>query len=69
MLTYLETEGDDEYLKETDASFYQVQAQLNICEVEYRDFVVWTENGIYVEQISVQKEFFIETVCNIEIFL
>ena len=26
MLTYLETEGDDEHLKETDAYFYQVQA-------------------------------------------
>ena len=68
MLAYLETEGDDVHLKETDAYFYQVQAQLNICEVEYGDFVAWTENGIYVERISVQQEFFIETVQKIENF-
>ena len=68
MLTYLETEDDDVHLKETDVYFYQVQPQLNICEVEYGDFVVWTENGIYIERISVQKEFFIETVTKIENF-
>ena len=68
MLTYLETEGDNIHLKETDAYFYQVQAQLNICEVEYGDFVVWTENDIFVERISVQKEFFIKTVQKIEEF-
>ena len=42
MLTYLETDGDDVHLKETETYFYQIQAQLNICEVEYGDFVVWT---------------------------
>lgn len=68
MLTYLETEGDNIHLKETDAYFYQVQAQLNICEVEYGDFVVWTENDTFVERISVKKEFFIETVQKIEEF-
>ena len=66
MLTYVETEGDDAHLKETDAYFYQVQAQLNICEVEYGDFVVWTEKGIYVERIFIQKEFFIQAVQKIE---
>lgn len=32
-------------------SIYQVQAQVNICDVEFGDFVVWTEGGIAVEKI------------------
>ena len=68
MLTYLETDGDDVHLKETETYFYQIQAQLNICEVEYGDFVVWTEKGIYVERICVQREFFIEAIGKIEDF-
>ena len=28
------------------AYYYQVQVQLNVCKLEYGDFVLWTENGL-----------------------
>ena len=43
MLKYLECKDGDEtdvHLKETDAYYYQIQAQLNICVVPYGDFVL-----------------------------
>ena len=60
MLKYLECKDGDEtnvHLKETDAYHYQ---QLNICDVPYGDFVVWTEAGIFVERILPQPNFFIK---------
>ena len=71
MLKYLECKDGDEtsvHLKETDAYHYQIQAQLNICDVPYGDFVVWTEAGIFVEQILPQSNFFIKAVADVERF-
>ena len=68
MLKYLECQGDEVHLKETDAYYYQVQAQLNICDVPYADFVVWTEAGIFVERIFPQPNFFIKAVAEMERF-
>ena len=31
--------------------YYQVQAQIFICDVEYCDFIVWTERDIHIERI------------------
>jgi len=68
MLKYLECQGDEVHLKETDAYYYQVQAQLNICEVSYADFIVWTEAGMFVERILPQSSFFIKAVTEMERF-
>lgn len=38
-------------LKVDNAYFYQVQAQLHICNLEFGDFVVWTPKGIHIERI------------------
>ena len=57
-LEYLnDTEGAIR-LKEDHEYFYQLQMQLNICEVEYGDFVVWTPDGIHVERILRDEAFF-----------
>ena len=41
--------------------YYQVQTQLNVCNLPYCDFVVWTEGGSAVERITVDSTFY-ETV-------
>ena len=33
------------------AYYYQVQEQLDVCNVEYGDFILWTENGLAIERI------------------
>jgi len=50
-LEYLNDAAGKTRLKENHKYFYQVQAQLNICKLDYADFVVWTPGGIYVERI------------------
>ena len=46
--------------------YYQVQAQVNICDVEFGDFVLWTEDGIAVERIIRDCAFYEEALNNIE---
>ena len=41
--------------------YYQVQTQLNVCNLLYCDFVVWTEGGSAVERNTVDSTFY-ETV-------
>ena len=41
--------------------YYQVQIQLNVCNLPYCDFIVWTEGGSAVERITVESTFY-ETV-------
>ena len=43
---------------EDNAYFYQVQAQLHICNLEFGNFVVWTPKGIRIERIYLQHDFF-----------
>ena len=38
--------------------FHQVQGQLNVCDKDYCDFIIWTTQGIYVERIVRDREFF-----------
>ena len=39
------------------AYYYQVQAQLHICDVEFCDFIVWTTKGLFVERIAPDPDF------------
>ena len=61
-LKYLNDTAGVAKLKETHEYFFQVQAQLNICKVEFGDFVVWTPKGINVERILCDEAFFNEAV-------
>ena len=45
-------------LRRDHTYYYQVQVQLNVCEVESGDFVVWTKGGIVVETIFKDKRFY-----------
>ena len=37
---------------------YQVQAQTNVYNVGYGDFVVWTTNDLIIERIAPDQEFY-----------
>lgn len=37
--------------------YYQVQTQLNVCGLEYGDFVVWSEGGVAIERIKEIESF------------
>lgn len=49
-------------LDRNHAYFYQVQAQINIAEVAYCDFIVWTESGIHTERVTADTVFWDNTV-------
>ena len=44
-------------LDKKHAYYYQVQAQLHICDVEFCDFIVWTTKGLFVERIAPDPDF------------
>ena len=47
---------------------YQVQVQLNVCNLEYGDFVVWTENGLTLERITRDQAFYENAAHKVEHF-
>jgi hypothetical protein len=47
-------------LRKTHKYYKQVQGQLNICDVEYCDFVVWTTKGFAVTRVNRDKGCFDE---------
>ena len=49
----METEARREH-----AYYYQLQVQLNVCQLEYGDFVLWAENGLAVERITRDTKFY-----------
>ena len=48
-------------LRRDHTYYYQIQTQLNVCNLSYCDFVVWTEGDSAVERITVDNTFY-ETV-------
>ena len=51
------------------AYYFQVQAQIFICGVEYCDFVVWTTKDLFVQRILPDLEFWENAVCTtLELF-
>ena len=48
--------------------YYQVQAQINVCNVGYGDFVVWTTNDLIMERIAPDQEFYEQMAEPIEHF-
>jgi len=48
-------------LNQNHQFYFQIQAQMNIVNVEYADFVVWPDNGVdslYVERVTKDEAFF-----------
>lgn len=55
-------------LKRNHCYYYQVQAQMNVCNIANADFVVWTEKNIIIERIKIDKEFFDNECIKVEHF-
>ena len=55
---YLQKTGNGEFmLSKTHQYYFQVQAQLSICDKPYSDFVCWTTCSIHMERIHADSEF------------
>ena len=55
--TFFLEQADGKFtLKEKHAYYYQVQAQIQFCSVNYCDFVVWRENELVVQRIDPDEE-------------
>ena len=50
-------ENDEWTLKRHHPYFYQIQLQMQVCDVTYGDFVVWTETEYTVERIRRNEDF------------
>lgn len=57
--------GDTYQLDTNHQYYYQIQAQLFICEKKYCDFYVWTGKDFFLQRISPNEIFFNEAVANI----
>ena len=57
--------GERKFSRE-HAYYYQVQVHLNVCNVKYGDFVLWTENGLAIERIIPDSAFYEAAACNVE---
>ncbi|XP_078658592.1 uncharacterized protein LOC144903975 [Branchiostoma floridae x Branchiostoma belcheri] len=53
----LKKTNDTVHLDHSHAYYYQAQAQIFICDVEYCDFVIWTNKGVYIERILPNEAF------------
>ena len=50
-LNWLERDGSNLSLKREHQYYYQVQAQLFLCEKQYCDLVIWSEKSIVIDRI------------------
>ena len=55
-------------LQREHAYYYQVQVQLNVCNLSSGDFVLWTENGLAMERILRDPTFYAELIGRVEHF-
>ena len=65
----LEEDNDSLQLKEDHTYYYQVQFQMKICQVDYADFVVWKEKDLFVQRITIEKEFIDDAMKRAEPFV
>lgn len=54
----LENLHGNQTLKRTHPYFFQVQAQMALCNVAYCDFVVWTPLSMHIERVLRDEAFF-----------
>ena len=65
----MEEDNDSLRLKEDHTYYYQVQLQMKICQVDYADFVVWKEEDLFVQRITIEKEFIDDAMKRAEPFV
>jgi len=51
------TENGELQLSRKHAYYYQVQTQLYVCNKDFSDFVVWSQQDIHIERILPNREF------------
>ena len=56
-------------LKRDHAYHYQIQLQLQVCQLHYCDFIVWTAKDFNVERIVADKHFFEGVVDTAQFFV
>ena len=56
-------------LKQDHSYMYQLQAQMRIAEVMYGDFVLWTPQELFMQQIQFDLYFFDEVYTRVEEFI
>lgn len=56
----LDNHGGEFSLKRNHTYYYQIQAQMMICSVTYGDFIVWCEDELFVERISLDEQFVLD---------
>ena len=44
-------------LKHDHAYYYQIQLQMKLCQTTHGDFIVWRENELIVERVSINEQF------------
>lgn len=64
----LENIDGELHLKRSHPYYYQLQTQIFVCEKEYCDFVVWTQNDIHMERIEPDVEFWNQISKKAELF-
>ena len=50
------------FLKKLHAYFYQVQAQIHLCDADYCDFVVWSQDELTILRIQPDIVFFADVI-------
>lgn len=50
------------FLKKSHAYFYQVQAQIHLCDADYCDFVVWSQDELTILRIQPDIVFFADVI-------
>lgn len=58
----MEIVEDKWHLRKQHTYYYQVQTQLNVCQLSYCDFVLWTKNGIEIDRIVRDIAFYNEMI-------
>ena len=49
--------------------YYQVQAQIKLCCIDYCDFVVWREEELFVQEILPDTDFIMDAISKCEQFI
>ena len=55
-------EGENIRLKKDHEYMYQVQTQIHVCDMEYADFVLWTQTDIQTQRIESDPAMWAEMV-------
>ena len=59
---------DGVHLSRSHQYYYQVQSQLHILGVQFTDFVMWTEKGMYIERIMPDNDMWVKTLNEASLF-